>query len=182
MNAAPTLQAVLFVPTNESRLSLTLVHGKGEVVEFRVEPFAGILRERLRAFWFGTTSGTAESEGWSESGSRTRGWLAQLVRAPVSHTGGHRFESCTAHSDNGRPHAQLPSRGASSYQPSVRAAANDPIQARFKRRSTCRSRPPCPSGLQGSRKRSASPTPSRHPTPPWPRTQPAYPAFGCCPR
>src|SRR5256885_4981417 len=25
------------------------------------------------------------------------GWLAQLVRAPVSHTGGHRFESCTAH-------------------------------------------------------------------------------------
>src|SRR3990170_2398391 len=26
------------------------------------------------------------------------GWLAQLVRAPVSHTGGHRFESCTAHS------------------------------------------------------------------------------------
>ena len=26
------------------------------------------------------------------------GWLAQLVRAPVSHTGGHRFESCAAHS------------------------------------------------------------------------------------
>src|SRR6266498_2416191 len=25
------------------------------------------------------------------------GWLAQLVRAPVSHTGGHRFESCAAH-------------------------------------------------------------------------------------
>src|SRR5258708_22913073 len=29
---------------------------------------------------------------------RLFGWLAQLVRAPVSHTGGHRFESCAAHS------------------------------------------------------------------------------------
>ena len=28
---------------------------------------------------------------------RRFGWLAQLVRAPVSHTGGHRFESCAAH-------------------------------------------------------------------------------------
>src|SRR6266545_7969432 len=29
--------------------------------------------------------------------ARRPGWLAQLVRAPVSHTGGHRFESCAAH-------------------------------------------------------------------------------------
>ena len=27
----------------------------------------------------------------------SHGWLAQLVRAPVSHTGGHWFESSTAH-------------------------------------------------------------------------------------
>src|SRR2546429_4662729 len=31
-------------------------------------------------------------------GNRRTGWLAQLVRAPFSHTGGHRFESCAAHS------------------------------------------------------------------------------------
>lgn len=28
---------------------------------------------------------------------RINGWLAQLVRAPALHAGGHRFESCTAH-------------------------------------------------------------------------------------
>src|SRR5260370_25159793 len=33
----------------------------------------------------------------STSVASRSGWLAQLVRAPVSHTGGHRFESCTAH-------------------------------------------------------------------------------------
>src|SRR3954466_10444438 len=36
---------------------------------------------------------------WS---ANDHGWLAQLVRAPVSHTGGHRFESCAAHSTNVR--------------------------------------------------------------------------------
>src|SRR6267154_4171036 len=33
----------------------------------------------------------------STSVASRSGWLAQLVRAPVSHTGGHRFESCAAH-------------------------------------------------------------------------------------
>jgi hypothetical protein len=26
-----------------------------------------------------------------------QGWLAQLVRAPARHAGGHKFESCTTH-------------------------------------------------------------------------------------
>src|SRR6266446_9082098 len=39
----------------------------------------------------------------STSVASRSGWLAQLVRAPVSHTGGHRFESCTAHYTSSHP-------------------------------------------------------------------------------
>lgn len=59
-------------PTQVVALELDPVLGEGEVVEFRVESFAGILGERLRALWFGTTGGTAELERCSESGSRCR--------------------------------------------------------------------------------------------------------------
>ena len=39
----------------------------------------------------------AEVVGSSPTKRATQGRLAQLVRAPALHAGGHRFESCTAH-------------------------------------------------------------------------------------
>jgi hypothetical protein len=46
------------------------VRPRRETAEFRVEPFADILGERLRALRFGTTGGTTRLERWSESESR----------------------------------------------------------------------------------------------------------------
>jgi hypothetical protein len=57
------------------------------------------ISRRAAIFWLNAWLGFAATNG---VGGGTRcGWLAQLVRAPVSHTGGHRFESCTAHSHCG---------------------------------------------------------------------------------
>ncbi len=48
------------------------VRPRGETVEFRVEPFAGILGERLRALRFGTTGGTPRLELRSVSATACR--------------------------------------------------------------------------------------------------------------
>jgi hypothetical protein len=41
-----------------------------------------------------------ESGSGLESEEHHFGRVAQLVRAPASHAGGHRFESCRAHHDS----------------------------------------------------------------------------------